>query len=134
MKSLFGLMLWFDPIWVPIKKDLFDLVSAQSKTLGPCLNFCSYLIWTWSWKHQSQALQVTMIKLPYGNFWEFWRQKVSKILAKIFQILSILTSKSPGRKILTSKFTRFARILAKKAKNFSFRSVTRILPEILYGR
>ncbi len=58
-----------------------------------------------------------------------------KILAKIFQILATLMSKSPGQNILTSKFTRFARILAKnKAKIFSIWSVTRILAELYFIR
>ncbi len=76
--------------------------------------------------HQSTISGVTYNK-P-GPLWKFLRiltSKSIKILAKIFQILPILKSKSPRKNILTSKFTRFARILVEKGqKIFILVSVT----------
>jgi hypothetical protein len=77
-------------------------------------------------QRQFNSLFVTALMEIFENFDV---KKYEKNSGKIIQILTILTSKSPGQNIFTSKFSRFARILTKKAKKFSFWSRPRILPE-----
>ncbi len=64
------------------------------------------------------TISKNILGLPLWKFLIILTSKSSKSSGKNFQILAILTLKSPRQNILTSKFTRFTRILVKKGQKF----------------